>query len=54
MNNTFEIILDALVKAGYTENDALSILARYLEEEAELFIECMKTVKYDHDRKLLH
>lgn len=38
-------IKEILIKSGLSEIEANALLARLLEEEAELFIECQKELK---------
>lgn len=42
---TQEILIAILMAYGYTKIEALHLLGRFLEEEAELYIECMKYVE---------
>lgn len=39
-----EKIIEALIKDGYTEKDALMILSKYLEDNAKLYLECIETL----------
>ena len=39
---TLLIILDALIKTGYSPAQAEHIIAKFLEEESELYLECVK------------
>ena len=43
-------IIDALMKAGYSENDAEALVARLLEEEAEGYLAVVKQLK----NKVIH
>ena len=40
-----EILILSLIETGYSYEDAAMLLARFLEEETELYIECMKDIR---------
>lgn len=45
MKGAAEKIFDVLVASGMSENDAYSLLVQYLEEEAEVYVECLDLFK---------
>lgn len=40
-----EKLLDVLLYFGYTEAEAHMLLAQFLEEEAEIYVECMRDIR---------
>lgn len=39
------IVIDALIKAGYQEEEAIELVGKLLEQEAENYTEVMKMLK---------
>ena len=44
-NKSIIEVYNALIKSGLSERKANSLIARLLEEEAELFVEAQKSIK---------
>lgn len=40
-----EILINSLIEIGYSWEDATMLLAWFLEEEAELYVECMNDIR---------
>ena len=45
MNEAFDIIVDRLIISGLTETEALHLIGRFLEEEAETYVEMMRMLE---------